>query len=99
MLEIYKGALLVSGVVPGFVEPVRLLPAGVKAHGAFVLQQLIDAAGSDGRPGGEALLLGVAHWGDRGRDGEEFDGDKKREAFARPTCERLLFSLPTLLKP
>lgn len=57
--------LLVSGFISRFVEPVRLFPAGVKAHGCFVLQELVHAAGSDGWAAGESLLLGVAHCRDR----------------------------------
>lgn len=54
-----REASLVSHIVSRFVEPVRLLPTGVEAHGAFALQQVMDAAPPVGRPPGKTLLLGV----------------------------------------
>ncbi len=53
---------LVSGVVSGFEEVMRLLPSGVEAHRASVLQQLIDATDPVSRATREALLLRVTHW-------------------------------------
>lgn len=43
----------------------RLFPASVKAHGCFVLQQLVNTAGPAGWPTSKTLLLGVTNWTDR----------------------------------
>lgn len=78
MCEFYKSlhpfkkeASLVSDVISGFVEPVGLFPAGVKAHGPFVLQQIVDAACPVGWPPFETLLLGVTDWRDGQSEEEE----------------------------
>lgn len=55
-------ALLVSNIISRFVEPVRLFPASVKAHGRFVLQQLVNAACSVGWSTSETLLLRITNW-------------------------------------
>lgn len=54
--------LLVSDVISRFVEPVRLFPASMKAHGCFVLQQLVNTTFSAGWSPGESLLFGVTNW-------------------------------------
>lgn len=65
LLEIYRETLLVSNVVSRFVEPVRLLPASMKAHRSFVFQQLINTASSAGWSASKTLLLGVTNCSDQ----------------------------------
>lgn len=52
---------LVSLLVTGLVEVVWLFPAGVEAHGALVLQQLVHPTHTLCGAASKALLLGVAH--------------------------------------
>lgn len=56
-----RTTILVFNVVSRFVEPVRLFPASVKAHGAFVLQQFVHAAQPGGWSTSETLLLRVTN--------------------------------------
>lgn len=65
LLEIEGEILLVFNVISRFVEPVRLLPASVKAHRSFVFQQLISTTSSAGWPASKTLLLGVTNCRDQ----------------------------------
>lgn len=80
----YKEALLVSSVVSRFVEPVRLFPASVKAHGSLVLQQVVNTTSSAGWPASKTLLLGVTNW--RHRQSEEDTAEGSSAVKKKRVC-------------